>query len=70
MYDIIFFILIFAVFVFGFGVIYQATMYPNSTLGFQLFKEIIYMPYWQLYGELFLAEFEGNLVSMITSGKR
>ncbi|XP_063417285.1 transient receptor potential cation channel subfamily M member 1-like [Mytilus trossulus] len=60
MYDIIFFILIFAVFVFGFGVIYQATMYPNSTLGFQLFKEIIYMPYWQLYGELFLAEFEGK----------
>ncbi|XP_063417312.1 transient receptor potential cation channel subfamily M member 1-like [Mytilus trossulus] len=53
MYDILFFILIFAVFVFGFGVVYQATMYPNSKVGFQLFKEIIYMPYWQLYGELF-----------------
>ncbi|CAG2255377.1 unnamed protein product [Mytilus edulis] len=60
MYDILFFILIFAVFVFGFGVVYQATMYPNSKLGFQLFKEIIYMPYWQLYGELFLPEFEGK----------
>ncbi|XP_063417314.1 transient receptor potential cation channel subfamily M member 3-like [Mytilus trossulus] len=61
MFDIIFFILIFAVFLFGFGVIYQATMYPNSTPGFQLFKEIIYMPYWQLYGELFLEQYEGTV---------
>ncbi|XP_052079812.1 transient receptor potential cation channel subfamily M member-like 2 isoform X2 [Mytilus californianus] len=58
MFDIFFFILIFAVFVFGFGIIYQATMYPNSILGYHLFKEIIYMPYWQLYGELFLENFE------------
>ncbi|XP_052079380.1 transient receptor potential cation channel subfamily M member-like 2 [Mytilus californianus] len=66
MFDIVFFLLIFAVFLFGFGVIYQSTMYPNSTPSFQLFKEIIYMPYWQLYGELFLDQFEGKEPSTCT----
>ncbi|XP_063417264.1 transient receptor potential cation channel subfamily M member 5-like [Mytilus trossulus] len=67
MFDIIFFILIFAVFLFGFGVIYQATMFPNSQPGFKLFKEIIYMPYWQLYGELFLDNLEGKEPSTCTN---
>ncbi|XP_063412344.1 transient receptor potential cation channel subfamily M member 1-like [Mytilus trossulus] len=59
-FDIIFFVLIFAVFVFGFGIIYHAIMYPNSEPGYLLFKEIIYIPYWQLYGELFLDTFQGT----------
>ncbi|CAC5384044.1 TRPM1 [Mytilus coruscus] len=58
MFDVIFFILIFAVFLFGFGVIYQATMYPNELPGLKLFQNLIYMPYWQLYGELFLEKFD------------
>ncbi|CAG2255382.1 unnamed protein product [Mytilus edulis] len=61
MFDVIFFILIFAVFLFGFGVIYQATMYPNTEPGFPLFQNLVYMPYWQLYGELFLEQFYGAL---------
>ncbi|XP_076088237.1 transient receptor potential cation channel subfamily M member 5-like isoform X1 [Mytilus galloprovincialis] len=61
MFDVIFFILIFAVFLFGFGVIYQATMYPNTEPGFPLFQNIIFLPYWQLYGELFLEQFYGAL---------
>ncbi|XP_052079710.1 transient receptor potential cation channel subfamily M member 2-like [Mytilus californianus] len=67
MFDIVFFLLIFAVFLFGFGVIYRATMYPNSTPGLQLFREIIYMPYWQLYGELFLDQLEGKDPSKCTN---
>ncbi|VDI38412.1 Hypothetical predicted protein [Mytilus galloprovincialis] len=66
MFDIIFFVLIFAVFLFGFGVIYQATMFPNSEPGFQLFKDIVYMPYWQLYGELFLDNIAGKEPSTCT----
>ncbi|XP_052078265.1 transient receptor potential cation channel subfamily M member-like 2 [Mytilus californianus] len=60
LFDVMFFIVIFAVLLFGFGVVYQATMYPNSPLNFQLIPNIIYMPYWQLYGELFLDRFEGK----------
>ncbi|XP_071126371.1 transient receptor potential cation channel subfamily M member-like 2 [Mytilus edulis] len=70
MFDIIFFVLIFAVFVFGFGVIYQATLYPNSEPGFLTFKGIIYMPYWQIYGELFLDEIEGKEPSTCTKDEK
>ncbi|VDI66637.1 Hypothetical predicted protein [Mytilus galloprovincialis] len=69
-YDIIFFVLLFAVFVFSFGVFYHANMYPNNlyhnngTLtkrnAYGLFKNIIYMPYWQLYGELNLDTYGGG----------
>lgn len=60
MFDIIFFVLIFVVFLFGFGIMFHANIYPNSEPGYKLFKEVIYIPYWQLYGELFLDIFEGN----------
>ncbi|XP_052079706.1 transient receptor potential cation channel subfamily M member 1-like isoform X1 [Mytilus californianus] len=66
MFDVIFFILIFAVFLFGFGVIYQATMYPNESPGLPLFQNLIYMPYWQLYGELFLEQFDGTKLDHCT----
>ncbi|XP_052079375.1 transient receptor potential cation channel subfamily M member 1-like isoform X1 [Mytilus californianus] len=69
-YDIIFFVLLFAVFVFSFGVFYHANMYPNNVYldngnmtkrnAYGLFKNIIYMPYWQLYGELNLDIYEGD----------
>ncbi|CAC5410874.1 TRPM3 [Mytilus coruscus] len=69
-YDIIFFVLLFAVFVFSFGVIYHANMYPNNVFpnngnmtkrnAYGLFKNIIYMPYWQLYGHLNLETYEGE----------
>ncbi|CAG2255388.1 unnamed protein product [Mytilus edulis] len=32
-------------------------MYPNTEPGFPLFQNLVYMPYWQLYGELFLEQF-------------
>ncbi|XP_071149456.1 transient receptor potential cation channel subfamily M member 5-like [Mytilus edulis] len=41
-------------------------MFPNSEPGFQLFKDIIYMPYWQLYGELFLDNIAGKEPSTCT----
>lgn len=73
-YDIIFFVLLFAVFVFSFGVFYHANMYPNNlyhnngTLtkrtAYGLFKNIIYMPYWQLYGELNLDTYGGNALNL------
>ncbi|CAC5399909.1 TRPM1 [Mytilus coruscus] len=66
MFDVIFFVLIFAVFLFGFGVIYQATMYPNESPGLPLFQNLIYMPYWQLYGELFLEQFDGTKLDHCT----
>lgn len=61
MRDMLFFGLIFAVFLFGFGVMFHANMYPNAKLDYKLLIEIIHMPYWQLYGELFLDVFEGKI---------
>lgn len=44
----------------SFGVIIQANLYPNSEPNWQLLKSILYLPYWQMYGELFLETIEGT----------
>ncbi|XP_052077430.1 transient receptor potential cation channel subfamily M member-like 2 [Mytilus californianus] len=65
--DLAFFISLFALFVFSFGIMYQAILFPNSVLSsWELFKELIYLPYWQLYGELFLDRIEGTEPSECT----
>ena len=60
MVDLLFFFFIFAVFLLSFGVAYQANLYPNSPPSWYLLKSVIYIPYWQMYGELFLENMEGN----------
>lgn len=50
--DLIFFISILAIFVCAYGVTTQATMYPNSELGYDLFVSIVNKAYWPLYGEI------------------
>ncbi|KAH3856604.1 hypothetical protein DPMN_099196 [Dreissena polymorpha] len=47
-------------FVYSFGIMYTATLYPNSRPTLQLLKRIFYVPYWQIYGEIFLDFLEGN----------
>lgn len=60
MTDLQFFIMIFAVVLVSFGIITQANLYPNSEPTFQLLKNVVYLPYWQMYGELFLETIEGK----------
>lgn len=50
------FILILIVALLAYGVASQALTYPTREPVTQIFKDIFYYPYWQLYGELFLDE--------------
>ncbi|XP_061196286.1 transient receptor potential cation channel subfamily M member-like 2 [Saccostrea echinata] len=58
--DLMFFLLILLVFILSFGVAYHANLYPNSPKEWVLLKDVVYHPYWQMYGELFLENKEGN----------
>lgn len=60
--DIQFFFMILAVFVLSFGVTYQANLFPNAPRSWSLLKNIVYLPYWQMYGELFLENIEGKII--------
>ncbi|GFS15664.1 transient receptor potential cation channel subfamily M member 3 [Elysia marginata] len=56
--DLMFFFLILAVFVLSFGVAYHVNMFPNSPVSWSILKNVIYYPYFQIYGELFLEDLE------------
>ncbi|CAC5379454.1 unnamed protein product [Mytilus coruscus] len=66
--DLAFFFALFALFIFSFGIIYQAILFPNSLSSpWELFKDLIYLPYWQMYGELNIDQIEGKEPSECTS---
>ncbi|XP_071128245.1 transient receptor potential cation channel subfamily M member-like 2 [Mytilus edulis] len=47
---------------------YQAVLFPNSVLSpWALLKDLVYFPYWQLYGELYLDHIEGTEPSECTN---
>ncbi|KAK3091596.1 hypothetical protein FSP39_021023 [Pinctada imbricata] len=51
--DLLFFFMILVVFILSFGVMYQANLFPNSVPEWKILKQVVYLPYWQMYGELF-----------------
>ncbi|XP_077980205.1 transient receptor potential cation channel subfamily M member-like 2 [Glandiceps talaboti] len=59
--DLVFFVVILIVFIMAFGVACEALLYPNHEPSLMLIPKVIYKPYWQMYGELFLEEMEGRL---------
>lgn len=61
MVDLLFFVCILAVFLIGYGVASQAILFPNETDPRKLFTGIFYHAYFQMYGELFLENIEGEL---------
>ncbi|VDI26801.1 Hypothetical predicted protein, partial [Mytilus galloprovincialis] len=66
--DLGFFIALYALFVFSFGIMYQAVLFPNSVSSpWELLKDIVYLPYWQLYGKLHLNRIEGKEPSECTN---
>ncbi|XP_052709281.1 transient receptor potential cation channel subfamily M member-like 2 isoform X1 [Crassostrea angulata] len=58
--DLKFFLLILLVFILSFGVTYQANLYPNAPQEWSVLQDVLYHPYWQMYGELFLENKEGK----------
>ena len=66
MVDMLYMIGILSVFVVAYGIALQAIMNPNSELGFPLLVDIVKKPYFQMHGELFLDELEGQLLFPIS----
>ncbi|XP_072042106.1 transient receptor potential cation channel subfamily M member-like 2 [Amphiura filiformis] len=54
MKEMLIFLCVLSVFLVGYGVASQALLYPNQDFNWIAVKNIFYMPYFQVYGELFL----------------
>ncbi|XP_021379559.1 transient receptor potential cation channel subfamily M member 1-like [Mizuhopecten yessoensis] len=67
--DLMFFFAILAVFVLSFGIAYQANLFPNDPPSWKLLRQVVYLPYWQMYGELFLENMEGEEPSSCTTNE-
>ncbi|XP_052805222.1 transient receptor potential cation channel subfamily M member-like 2 isoform X2 [Mya arenaria] len=58
--DLMYFVLILIVFVFSFAISSNSILYPNSPFTWNTAVQIIRKSYWNIYGELFLEEIEGE----------
>ena len=55
MKDLVYFLVILGVFILSFGIAFQALIdNGNVQPTWDLLADIVYRPYWQMYGELFL----------------
>ncbi|XP_078610415.1 transient receptor potential cation channel subfamily M member-like 2 isoform X3 [Branchiostoma floridae x Branchiostoma japonicum] len=61
--DLVFFLVILLVFIFAYGVMRHTLIYPNSQTEWSLLLNVSLIPYWQVYGELFVDEVEGTTPS-------
>ncbi|CAH1239415.1 TRPM2 [Branchiostoma lanceolatum] len=59
--DLAFFLIFFALFIFAYGVMRHALIFPNSLLDWSLLRDVVLIPYWQLYGELFVDLTDGTI---------
>ncbi|XP_078251400.1 transient receptor potential cation channel subfamily M member 3 isoform X4 [Rhinoraja longicauda] len=53
MMDMMYFVIIMLVILMSFGVARQAILHPNEDPSWRLARNIFYMPYWMIYGEVF-----------------
>ena len=60
MLDLILFIVILAMIILAFGTLSVAILEPRSPLDRHILKSVIKRPYFQMYGELHLDEFESG----------
>lgn len=57
--DLMFFLLLLAVFLVAYGIAQQALLYPNSTKSWSILLGVFYDPYFSIYGDFNLQELEG-----------
>ncbi|XP_038078447.1 transient receptor potential cation channel subfamily M member 2-like [Patiria miniata] len=67
MVDIVTFICILFVFLVAYGVAFQSILYPNEQSSLEIVRGVLYQPYFQLYGELFLKDIHGDECERMTS---
>ncbi|ESO93554.1 hypothetical protein LOTGIDRAFT_161660 [Lottia gigantea] len=58
--DLMSFVVILAVFIIAYAVATEAILYPNTEFSWKLFYHVPRKAYWQIYGELFLEDIEGQ----------
>ena len=54
------FVMVMLVFLLAYGVSSQGLLYSVRTPSWTILKDVIYFPYWQLYGEIFLEEIDSQ----------
>ncbi|XP_053406588.1 transient receptor potential cation channel subfamily M member-like 2 [Mercenaria mercenaria] len=54
------FVMVLFVFLLAYGVASQGLLYDLRTPSWAILKDVVYFPYWQLYGEIFLEEIDGE----------
>ncbi|XP_019329193.1 PREDICTED: transient receptor potential cation channel subfamily M member 3 [Aptenodytes forsteri] len=62
MIDMMYFVIIMLVVLMSFGVARQAILFPNEEPSWKLAKNIFYMPYWMIYGEVFADQIDRKQV--------
>ena len=58
--DVVFFLCLSSLFMLAYGISVHAIRFPNTGLTWELMGDVVYMPYWQMYGELSLDEISGQ----------
>jgi len=57
--DLIYFLLILAIFIVAYGVTSQVILYPNSDLNVHLFADVLRYASWSIFGEFNVEEVTG-----------
>lgn len=63
--DLLFFISLLVVFLISYGIAAQSLLYPNATLSWNILRDVLYMPYFNIYGEFNLDEVRGRHPSLL-----
>ena len=58
--DVLLFLSLLLVFLIGFGVAYHINIFPESPPDWYMLVNIVYFPYFQIFGELFLDSMKGD----------
>lgn len=69
MRDLLLFLVILSLAVMAFGVINQVMLNHKAPLDLELLNKVLYRPYFQMYGELFLEDYEhtGKCMSILVT---
>uniref|UniRef100_A0A3B4AD21 Uncharacterized protein n=1 Tax=Periophthalmus magnuspinnatus TaxID=409849 RepID=A0A3B4AD21_9GOBI len=68
MIDMMYFVIIMLVVLMSFGVARQAILNPNEDASWMLARNIFFMPYWMIYGEVFADEIDPPCGQNVTTG--
>lgn len=66
MIDMMYFVIIMLVVLMSFGVARQAILNPNEDPSWMLARNIFFMPYWMIYGEVFADQIDRKFRAVVS----